>query len=196
MPVHRGQDRCSNSKCNTPLPDEGPCPQCGSAKRVTPLSVQTTVVASATVNRKLIIGWPEVERLVAKEEFAAALLVAAVNMEFILWEQLRSLTPVSPPANKYNSEWKTWEKVEKNRREDVGLGSLIQLAQFFVDSKQLTLTPPLKPFGWPLNEARKRIAHERDFFAQLTRLKESDWPETRIRQVLEDAKDFCHGNAP
>jgi hypothetical protein len=191
--VERGQDRCS--ECKTPLPNESPCPCCGSTKRTVPLSVQAVVEVSGSVNRKLIIGWPEVERLLAKEESAAALLVAAVNVEFILWENLRRLPPSSPPSKKsHYSEWKTWRSVEKDDRDSVGLGSLIQLAQFFVDSKQLTLTPPLKSLGWPLNEVRKRIAHERDFFARLTRLEEADWPETRIRQILEDAKAFCHSN--
>jgi hypothetical protein len=82
MPVQRGQDRCS--ECKTLLPDEGPCPNCGSTKRTVPLTVHTTVTVEATVDRKLIISWQEVDRLFSEKEYAAALLVAAVNVEFVL----------------------------------------------------------------------------------------------------------------
>ena len=195
MPVQRGQDRCS--ECWALLPNEGPCPHCGSTKRTVPVGVQAVVAVSGSVDRRLIISWQEVDRLLSKTEYAAALLVAAVNVEFILWESLRRLSPASPPSKKTHfSEWKTWQAVGKGDRDSVGLGSLIQLAGFFVDSSQLALAPPLKPIGWPLNEARKGIAHERGYFAKLTKLKDPDWPESRIRQILEDAKAFCHGNAP
>ncbi len=194
MPVQQGRDRCS--ECKTPLPDEGPCPKCGSTKRTVPVGVQAGVAVSGSVDRKLLISWQEVNRLLEKTEFAAAFLVAAVNVEFILWETLSQLSPNSPPSEKtHHRPWKTWQAVVKGARDSVGLGSLIQLAQFFVDSKQLSLSPPLKPFGWPLNEARKGIAHERGYFARLTRLEEPDWAETRIHQILDAAKAFCHGNA-
>jgi len=56
-----------------------------------------TAAASVSVDARLIIGWQEVDRLLTKSEFAAALLVAAVNVEFILWEKLRQFAPDSPP---------------------------------------------------------------------------------------------------
>ena len=193
MPVQRGQDRCS--ECKTLLPNEGPCLNCGSTKRTVPLIVLASVAATGTVDRKLLISWQEVDRLLAKAEYAAALLVAAVNVEFILWENLSRPSPTSLPSEKtHYSEEKAWQAVSKGNRDSVGLGSLIQLAQFFVNSDQLALSPPLKPFGWPLNEIRRGIAHERGCFARLTQLKDPDWPKTRIRQVLADAKAFCHGN--
>ena len=152
--------------------------------------------ASLCASASLIIGWQEVDRLVAEAEYAAALLVAAVNLEFTLWERLRGLAPKTPPTDSQRVEKRTLERVAAGERDSVGLGNLIQLAQFFVDTGQLDLALPLKPFGWPLNEARKGIAHTRGFFARLTRLEDPDWPGTRIRQVLQSAKEFCHGNAP
>jgi len=159
--------------------------------------MHTRVSTSVTADAKLIIGWRETDRLLSKTEYAAALLVAAVDVEFILWENLRSLSPSSPPSERYNhSEWRTWQSIEKNARDSVGLGSLIQTAQFYTDNNELTLEPTLDSFAWPLNEARKGIAHERGYFARLTQLEEANWSETRIRQILDDAKAFCHGNAP
>jgi len=206
MSMSHDQDKCI--ECGASLPNEDPrpegairtpCPHCGSTKRVKSGEVPIAVEVNVTADAKLIIGWQEVDRLLEKAEYAAALLVAAVNVEFILWENLRLLllcTPqVTPPSN--NSDGlKTWNSVNENKRCRAGLGGLIQLAQFFVNTDQLTLSPSLESFGWPLNDTRRGIAHTRGFFRRLTQLEMPDWPETRIRQVLEDAKEFCHGNAP
>jgi len=182
-----------------PRPTDMPramCPRCGAVGRRKSFACNITATASVTASAQLIIGWQEVDRLAAEAEYAAALLIAAVNVEFVLWERLRRFTPRVPPSDDASSEKRTWERVANGRRDDVGLGSLIQLALFFVDAEQLDLAPTLRQFGWPLNDARKGIAHTRGFFARLTRLEDPDWPETRIRQVLESAKEFCHGNAP
>ena len=203
MSISHGQDECR--ECGMSLPNEDPrpegairtpCPYCGSTKRVKSGECNMTATASVSVDARLIIGWQEVDRLLTKSEFAAALLVAAVNVEFILWEKLRQFAPDSPPPKTHNSERRTWEKIQGNRRNDVGLGSLISVACFFADRDKFALSPSLTSFGWTLNEARRNIAHVRGFFARLTRLEEADWPETRIRQILDNAKEFCHGNAP
>lgn len=194
MSVKRNQDRCT--ECNTPLPDEGPCPNCGSTKRTKFAELHAGITVNAELSAKLIISWQEVDRLLSKKEYAAALLVAAVNVEFILWENLRCLSPATLlPKKTHYSEWKTWQAIGNSDRDSVGLGSLIQLAQFFTANKEFDLQPSMDSFAWPLNEARKSIAHVRGYFSRLTQLKEANWPESRIRQVLEDAKAFCHGNA-
>jgi len=172
-----------------------PCGECGSTRRIKSVASHIKAGAELSADVTLIIGWQEVDRLLDKNEYAAALLVAAVNVEFILWETLLSLSRASPPSKKtHYSEWKAWQAMEKHDRDSVGLGALIQLAHFFVDGNHLALATPLKPFGWPLNEARKGIAHKRGYFARLTRLEDPDWPETRIRQVLAYAKAFCQAN--
>ncbi len=176
---------------------EFPCSNSGPKGRIMDASCHIEPSVSVRADATLIISWQEVDRLLDKKEYAAALLVAAVNLEFILWESLRRLSPASPPCEKsHRSAWRTWQKVNKPDRDSVGLGSLIELTRFFEDSSQLALSPPLNPFGCDLNGARRRIAHERGYFARLTQLKEPDWSEACIRQVLEDTQGFCHGNAP
>ena len=59
----------------------------------------------------------------------------------------------------------------------------------------LALSPTWDSVVREIDEVRNRIAHERGYFAKLTQLKDPDWPEASIRQVLEGAKAFCHGNA-
>jgi hypothetical protein len=194
MPVHRGQDRCS--ECKTPLPDEGPCPQCGSTKRTVPLSVQTVVAVSGSVNRRLLISWQEVDRLLSKTEYAAALLVAAVNVEFILWENLRRFTPSTPLDSMPRKVRRSWIKICGNKSESFTLGRLLGVTEFLTQRDMLALSPSWDPLAREINEVRRKIAHELGYFERLTQLKEPDWPESRIRQVLEDAKEFCHGNAP
>lgn len=164
---------------------------------VTPKVLLATVGTCGSVQRRLLIEWDEVDRLLSKAEYAAALLVAAVNVEFVLWEHLRRLSPAEPPLERRNHpEWLAWQKVTSGDRDSAGLGALMGLAQFFAKSGELVFSPLLQPFGWPLNEARKGIAHTRGYFAALTRLEDPDWPESRIRQILHAAKAFCHGNAP
>jgi len=194
MPVQRGQDRCS--ECQTLLPDEGPCPRCGSTKRTVPLTVHTTVTLEATVDRKLIISWQEVDRLLAKAEYAAALLVAAVNIEFILWENLQRFTPTSGLTGADDRVSSAWGKIKKNQFTKVTLSSLLTVAEYMTRSDAFVLSPTWDPLVREIDDVRNRIAHERGYFAKLTQLKDPDWPETRIRQVLEDAKGFSHGNAP
>ena len=194
MPVNRGQDKCS--ECNTPLPDKGPCPQCGSTKRTMRLGVQAVVAVSGSVNRRLLISWQEVDRLLSKSEFAAALLVAAVNVEFTLWENLRRFVPSLGQGTMPDKVSSAWGKILKNQSTKVSLSSLLSVTSYLTQNHSLALSPTWDPLVCEIDEVRNQIAHERGYFARLTQLKEPDWPETVIRRILENAKEFCHGNAP
>lgn len=195
MNVERGQDRCS--ECKTPLPDEGAYPDCASAKRFVSLSASIDVPpAKVTVDWDLIIGWQEVDRLFEKAEYAAALLVAAVNVEFILWEHLRGFTPASGLAAASDKVKSTWGQIRAGHSEMVSLSSLISVAECFTQNDKFRLSPPWDPLARDIDTVRNCIAHERAYFSLLTRLKVPHWSEVRIRQVLESAKKFCHGNAP
>ena len=194
MPVHRGQDRCS--ECGTPLPDEDACPKCGSTKRTTPVGVQAGVTVSGSVSRRLIIDWREVDRLLSKIEYAAALLVAAVNVEFIMWKNLRRFTPSASCSMTSDNVRSIWGKIQKDQFTKVTLSSLLAVAEYVTHNDAFVLSPTWDPVVCEINNVRNRIAHERGYFAQFTTLKDTDWPETRIRQILDDAKSFCHGNAP
>ncbi len=172
-----------------------PCPNCGSTKRTKFGEMHAQVRVSASVDAKLIIGWQEVDRLLAKAEHAAALLVAAVNVEFILWENLRSFTPTSSLTAATPRVSSIWGQIP-NHPKQVTLSGLLAVTEHMTRSDTLVLSPTWDPLVREIDDVRNRIAHERGYFAKLTQLKEADWPETRIRQVLEDAKAFCHGNAP
>ena len=191
--------------CSMVLPSQDPrpadvpratCPRCGAVGRQKSAGCTITAAASLTANAQLIIGWQEVDRLVEEGEYAAALLVAAVNGEFILWEHLRRFTPATPLTKAPHEVRSTWGKIQANQDKAVTLSSLLRTAEYFAQCDTFTLSPTWDPLVSEINEARNKIAHERGYFALLTQLKDPDWPEARIRQVLESAKAFCHGNAP
>lgn len=203
MPVLRGQDKCS--ECGMPLPNEDPrpegaertpCPNCGSTKRIKSAKVHVQVKVKVEADAKLVIGWHEVDRLLSEKEYAAALLVAAVNIEFILWENLRRFKPSASQSMMPDKVSSTWGKIQKNQFTKVSLSSLLKVTEYMTQNDAFVLSPTWDPLVREIDEVRNRIAHERGYFAELTKLKDTDWPEPRIRQVLEDAKEFCHGNAP
>jgi len=148
------------------------------------------------VNRRLLISWQEVDRLLSKNEYAAALLVAAVNLEFILWENLRRFILTSSLAAADQRVRSTWGQIRSNHPKQVTLSGLLAVTEYMTQSDTLVLSPTWDPLVRDIDDVRNRIAHERGYFAKLTQLKDSNWSESRIRQVLEDAKAFCHGNAP
>jgi len=201
--VAQDMDVCMG--CGMMLPSRDPrpadvprpaCPRCGAVGRQKSAGCTMTAAASLTANAQLIIGWHEVDRLVGKAEYAAALLVAAVNIEFILWEQLRRFKPAAGLAAASEKVKSTWGQIRAGHGEMVSLSSLISVAECFTQHDNFSLSPPWDPLPRDIDTVRNCIAHERGYFASLTELKEPDWPEARIRQVLEDAKAFCHGNAP
>ncbi len=190
------------AECGEPILDESPsadpkerrpCPNCGSTARRLSGEMHATISVSVSANAKLLIGWTEVNRLHDAAEYAAAFLVAAVNVEFILWENLRRFTPIVTLSSPIKS---IWGKIRANQKEGVTLGSLLKVASFLSKNDEFSLSPTWEPLVCTINEVRRRIAHERGYFGRLTRLEESDWPEDRIRRVLADAREFCHRNAP
>lgn len=158
--------------------------------------LRATVGTRGSVQRRLLIEWDEVNRLLDKAEYAAALLVATVNVEFILWERLRQSAPAAGLAGASDKAKSTWGQIRAGHGEMVTLSSLISVAECFTQNDWLSLSPSWDPLARDIDGVRNRIAHERGYFALLTQLKDPDWPEATIRQVLKDAKAFCHGNAP
>ena len=197
------QDVCG--ECGKAVPDQAPgsdpakrepCPHCGSTKRIMSGKMSATATTRVDVDAKLIISWHEVDRLVEKGEYAAALLVAAVNVEFILWEHLRCFTPATALTKVPHEVRSIWGKIQANQDKTVTLSSLLRVAEYMARSDTFRLSATWDPLISEINETRNWIAHERGCFASLSQLKDPSWPETRIRQVLESAKEFCHGNAP
>jgi len=173
-----------------------PCPHCGSTKRVKFGECNITASVHMNVDAKLVIGWQEVDRLLDKAEYAAALLVAAVNVEFILWENLRHFTPSAALTNAPNKVRSIWGQIQANRSTKATLSSLLTIAEYMTHHDAFALSPTWDPLVREIEDVRNGIAHERGYFARLTQLDDPDWPATRIRQVLDDAKEFCHRNAP
>ncbi|MCX6095005.1 MAG: hypothetical protein NTY63_09340 [Candidatus Bipolaricaulota bacterium] len=165
-------------------------------RRTKGLAATIASKADLRVNVNVIIGWQEVDRLVEKGESAAALLVAAVNVESILWEHLRRSAPATALTKAPHEVRSIWGKIQANQDKTVTLSSLLRVAEYVAGFDTFTLSPTWDPIVSEINEARNKIAHERGYFALLTQLKDPTWPEARIRQVLESAKEFCHGNAP
>lgn len=179
-------------ECGEILETDGPCPHCQSSERVRvkPAKCAITVAGSLKAEGALVIGWQEVDRLLGEREYAAALLVAAVNVEFILEECLEGLP--APPED-LGSLRSIWGEVGSRAGYGMSLGSLVRLAEWYVQEQKLSLSPVLATVE-PLKELRRKITHERGYFAKLTQLKDPDWPETRICRVLAGAKAFCHEN--
>jgi len=153
MSIQRDMDQCRNCKAWLPTEDPRPagtpkpaCPKCGSMGRIKNASMHMVVSVNIVADAQLVIGWQEVDRLLEKAEYAAALLVAAVNVEFILWENLRRFTPNSPPPKSRNTERNAWERIQKDDRNGVGLGSLISITLYFASNAKFELSPSLTPF--------------------------------------------------
>ena len=196
-------DECSECGASLPAEDpqrEGaqriPCPNCGSTKRTKYASCSIQAGVSMKVDTKLIIGWHEVDRLVEAGEYAAAILVAAVNLEFVLCENLRRVQKSVTERSLPRKVRRTWRNVEKNGWEALTLGRILCLTEALTKIRKLKLSPSWDPLVSDINEVRCRIAHDRGYFSRLTQLRDQDWPEMRIREILNSAKAFCHGNAP
>ena len=151
--------------------------------------------AQLSADAALIISWQEVDRLLSEAEFAGALLVAAVNVEFVLWENLHRFSRIAGPNIRDNRVGSLWGQITNNHPEKLTLSSLRTIAEYMSQEHGLVLMGTWKQVVSDIENARNRIAHERGYFARITQLKDANWHELRIRQVLEDAKAFCHGNA-
>jgi len=171
-----------------------PCPKCGSTKQIKYASAHIESIAELKADAQLLISWQEVDRLLAGKEYAAALLVAAVNVEFILWENLHHFSKSASLTVQDGRISSMWGQVTNNHPEKLTLSSLRKLAEYVSQHHGLVFVGSWRPVVGDIENVRNRIAHERGYFAKLTRLKELDWPESRIRQVLADAKQFCHAN--
>jgi hypothetical protein len=124
------------------------------------LTAHVTATASASIDARLIISWQEVDRLLVEAEYAAALLVAAVNVEFILWENLWSFTPSTALTKAPNRVRSTWGQIKANHSEKVTLSSLVKVAEYLTQHDTFVLSPTWDPLVRWINDVRNRIAHD------------------------------------
>jgi hypothetical protein len=166
--------------CNLPLDQSGTCPQCRrrlvTATAIVAYESLQSVSASAEIpyeSGEPPISWDEVDRLLKKEEYAAAILVAAVNVEYTLKRLIAK---------------------ERTRVEvcKLTLGACIKRAKELLGKNTGWIRGDLDRQVVPLNCYRNKIAHERGYYAAFTRLECVS--EEKVRDVISKAREFCCRN--
>jgi len=153
------------------------------------VDVQTAVSMEA----KLLIGWQEVDRLVQEKEYAAALLVAAVGMEFVLSENLWAF---------YGTSKDKIIITDRNIHSNLGdiknryLGTGLCVARYLTDNHNFSLKGQWEKQVQDIKEQRDKIAHERNYFEKCTKLQVPNLDKERIERILDEAHRFCIDNAP
>lgn len=156
---------------------------------------------------KVLIGRVETNRLIDKEEYSAALLVTAVDLEYILEEHLKRYYR--------RNEDKIQEEIDnddftndlgKARKEKSGsLGLYICIfeniyGKFFDDSNYPDWTDEIprdqweesKPFLDSLNQVRTEIAHDRGAFKKIRECKHETYDsEEKTRDLIGSVYEFC-----
>ena len=161
--MSRGHNYDVCADCGKPIADaeslagsgaRTPCPDCGSTRRIKFGECNMIASMRMNVDAKLVISWQEVGRLQDRNEYAAALLVAAVNVEFILWENLRRFAP-SALSKADNNIKSVWGQIRANKPETVSLGSLLKVTEFFSKHDKLRLSPTWDPIASVINEVKE-----------------------------------------
>lgn len=138
----------------------------------------------------LLISWTEVDRLLEKQEYAAAVLVAAINVEFVLKDHLRQFKDSHPNLCIANSGLKS---LYGRDPDELTLGSSFKLARGLTDC-EFALKGNWQEQIRPIIEPRNNIAHCRGYFARFTQLKVLT--EDQIRKLLDNVHKFCNANPP
>lgn len=181
------------STCGIPVDEQGRCPQCKMVLVEATFSVPMESLQS--VSRRFYlqaddgspIEWSEVERLLEKQEYAAAVLVTAINVEFTLKQKIieyaRSIT-------KHNKKIKSIiSRITESRS---SLGSCFKDAQYLAQHHGFTLQGNWVSQIEPLVDIRNKIAHQPGYFANFTRLKIIG--KDAVEKLIRDARDFCSLN--
>jgi hypothetical protein len=134
----------------------------------------------------LKVGWDEVERLLDKKEFAAALLVTAINVEDVLrdhLEQYKNNLPVS----------KVKDEHIRSMYGNIGELSLSGCYKVAVHLEKygFALQNDWKNQISPLIDKRNKLVHVRGYFARLNNLKVFHEP---VKQLITNAREFCEAN--
>ena len=145
------------------------------------------IQASALVVLK--IGWSEADRLLQKKEFAAALLVAAINVESVLRDHLRQYKNTLPVPQVRDKDIRSMY----GNINGLSLSGCYKVAQH-LENYGFKLREDWKHQVVPLLAQRKKIVHERGYFARLTKLEILS--EIKIKQLIDNARKFCETNPP
>jgi hypothetical protein len=149
--------------------------------------------ADVSIEAKLLIGWQEVDRLVQKEEYAAALLVAAVGVEFVLSEDLWDFYVANKDKIAIADDGIRCNLGDiKNRY----LGTGLRVARYLANNHNFSLKGRWEKQVQDIKEQRDKIAHERNYFEKCTKLQMPKLDKERIERILDGAHRFCIDNAP
>jgi hypothetical protein len=185
--------------CKVPLDEKGKCPQCGKlGKFLITATVSSQTESLQSVSQKVSvpfefgevpIKWDEIDRLFNKKEYAAAILVTAINVEYNL-KQLITELKSNPNLLQSITNNDIRAKIKK-------IGEL-SLATCFSVAKQLaTIKGDWLKGDWekqvsPLIDHRNKIVHQLGYFADFTQLKCIS--ENEVKKLIQDARDFCSAN--
>jgi len=148
--------------------------------------------ADVSVEAKLLIGWQEVDRLVQEEEYAAALLVAAVGVEFVLSDNLWAFYGVNKDKITI-ADAKIHSNLGDIKNRYLGTGLCV--ARYLANKHNFSLKGQWEKQVQDIKEQRDKIAHERNYFEKCTKLQISNLNKERIERILEEAHRFCIDNA-
>lgn len=181
-------------KCGVPLNEEGRCPKCRLITVTSEASIQTEALKS--ISREvvvpheavLLIDWKEVDRLLKKKEYAAAVLVAAINVEFTLQNYI---FPYKQNLNIIQDK-----KIQSQIRDiqDRSLATCFNVAKYLAENYGLTLKGDWKNQVQPLIDPRNNIAHSPGYFAAFTKLNIRNMNKKAVYELIKNAREFCSAN--
>lgn len=147
------------------------------------------VVTTEAVVR-VTVSWDEVKRLFDNEEYSAAMLVAAVNIEYVLTRYIARCQSI---VDKENVTTKCdISSLFGRDPEKISLGNLYKVAKHLSDEHAQKLEENWKEQVEPIIKHRNRIAHKHAYFKRLRELKIISKKE--IKQIINNARKFCHDN--
>jgi hypothetical protein len=191
--------------CKVPLDEQGKCPQCGKVKvpvtatasfRTESLQSVSKNVSPQFESGDVPIKWDEIDRLFNKKEYAAAILVTAINVEYTLKRLITELYKSNPNLlqsitnNDIRSKIKS--KIEKNKIEELSLATCFSVAKQLATIKGDWLKGDWEKQVSPLIDHRNKIVHQLGYFADFTQLKCIS--ENEVKKLIQDARDFCSAN--
>ncbi len=187
---------CLCHTCNVPLDEKGKCPQCGKSYITATVSCRAESLQSVSTKvsipfefGEVPIKWDEIDRLFNKKEYAAAVLVAAINVEYTLKRLITELTQSNPDLlqsinNKIISKIRIIEKLS--------LAPCFCVAKALACKKESWLKGDWETQVSPLIGHRNKIGHQLGYFADFTQLKCIS--ENEVKKLIQDAREFCSAN--
>jgi hypothetical protein len=180
-----------------PLDEKGKCPQCGKFLITATASFRTESLQSVSQKvsvpfefGEVPIKWDEIDRLFNKKEYAAAILVTAINVEYTLKRLITELNQSNPNLLRSITNNDIRSKILKI--EELSLAPCFSVAKQLATIKGDWLKGDWEKQVSPLIDHRNKIVHQLGYFADFTQLKCIS--ENEVKKLIQDARDFCSAN--